>query len=343
MNINALSYNDGVLTLLDQTKLPHATVYRDYTDYETIARAIEEMIVRGAPAIGMTAAYGAVIGARQFTGDAHFTDYMENVIDRLWHTRPTAVNLMWALNRLKPLVRDNPAETIQRLEQAAHDIFKEDAEINRRIGEHLLEVLHDGVTLLTHCNPGALATAAYGTATAPMYLAHERGWNIKVYSDETRPRLQGALTAYELSQAGIDVTTITDSTAATLMQQGKIDAVIVGCDRIAANGDTVNKIGTMPLAICANYYNVPFYVAAPTPSFDISLADGSRIPIEERQSVEVTTLNEQALSIPDVPVYNPAFDITPHKLITGIATEHGIIKANKEAIIQLFEKKEITT
>ncbi|ULG71803.1 S-methyl-5-thioribose-1-phosphate isomerase [Macrococcus brunensis] len=336
--MKAISYKDGKLTLLDQTQLPHQTTHITYTEHEKIARAIEDMVVRGAPAIGITAAYGVAVGAREYQRGS-FKEHMTRVIERLQHTRPTAVNLHWALKRVHAVVTDHPAETIQALEQEAERIFEEDQAINLAIGQHLKRLVTESSAFLIHCNPGRLATSDYGTATAPFYLAHAEGVKFKVYSDETRPRLQGALTAYELSEAGIDVTVITDSTAATLMQQGKITAVFVGCDRVAANGDVVNKIGTLPLAIAAHYFKVPFYVAAPTPTFDLTIEDGSHIPIEERHATEVTHIREQLVTIEGT-VYNPAFDVTPAALITGIVTEHGEIEPTYEAIKNLFSKGE---
>ncbi|TDM00868.1 S-methyl-5-thioribose-1-phosphate isomerase [Macrococcus carouselicus] len=337
--MKAVEYKEGYLTLLDQTELPHQTSYKTVNTVEEVAQAIEQMVVRGAPAIGITAAYGAAIGAREFKG-GHFSTHMERVINRLKNTRPTAVNLHWALKRVSHLITDNQSETIQRLEDEAHLIDQEDTTINLAIGQSLQHLVQDGTSFLIHCNPGMLATSAYGTATAPFYLAHEQNISFKVYSDETRPRLQGALTAYELAQAGIDVTIITDSTAATLMQQGEITAIFVGCDRVAANGDVVNKIGTLPLAIAAHYYHVPFYVAAPTPTFDLEVASGEGIPIEERNPYEVTHIHDKAITVEGSAVYNPAFDVTPHELITALATEHGLVDATEEAIKKLFGEEE---
>ncbi|MCE4957762.1 S-methyl-5-thioribose-1-phosphate isomerase [Macrococcoides caseolyticum] len=337
MTLKAIQYNDGVLTLLDQTKLPHDITYIDYTDYEAIAVAIEDMVVRGAPAIGITAAYGVVLGALQYKGEDDFLHYMESVIQRLANTRPTAINLLWALNRMKKVVTRDVNPTIKALETLAQTIFEEDKKINERIGHHTLSLIQENSTFITHCNPGSLATSTLGTATAGFYLAHEQGIPFKVFSDETRPRFQGALTAFELSQAGINVTTITDSTAASVLQQQEVTAVIVGCDRVALNGDVVNKIGTLPLAIAAKFYNVPFYVAAPTPTFDLTVNSGDDIPIEERNAREVTHIQDIQTAA-DVPVYNPAFDITPHDLITGLITEYGIIEANEQAITKLFEE-----
>lgn len=338
MTLQSIQYKDGVLTLLDQTKLPHEISYITYTDYEAVASAIETMVVRGAPAIGITAAYGVVIGAKQYAGTEDFTGYMHNVITRLSNTRPTAINLRWALNRMAKVITNDVTQTIDTLEKLANTIYEEDKFINEQIGQHTLPLITPNATFITHCNPGSLATSTLGTATAGFYLAHAQDIPFKVYSDETRPRFQGALTAFELSNAGIDVTTITDSTAATILQQHDVTAVIVGCDRVALNGDVVNKIGTLPLAIAAKFYNVPFYVAAPTPTFDLTVKSGNAIPIEERHAREVTHVQDVKVAA-DVPIYNPAFDITPHELITGLITEHGIVEANEDAITTLFEEK----
>lgn len=337
MTLQSIQYKDGVLTLLDQTKLPHDIQYIDCTDYEAVAVAIEDMIVRGAPAIGITAAYGVVIGALQYNGDKDFKIYMQDVIRRLSNTRPTAINLLWALDRLSQAITEDVNQSIVALEKLAQHIYEDDKSINDRIGKHTLPLIKPNSTFITHCNPGSLATSTLGTATAGFYLAHAQDIQFKVFSDETRPRFQGALTAFELSQAGIDVTTITDSTAATVLQQQDVTAVIVGCDRVALNGDVVNKIGTLPLAIAAKFYNVPFYVAAPTPTFDLTVPHGDAIPIEERDVREVTHIYDNNVAA-DVAVYNPAFDITPNSLITGLITEHGIIEAHEQTITKLFEE-----
>ncbi|WP_414047297.1 S-methyl-5-thioribose-1-phosphate isomerase [Macrococcus equi] len=337
MTLQSIHYKDGVLTLLDQTQLPQNIQYIDFTEYDAVAAAIENMIVRGAPAIGITAAYGVVLGAYNYNEKDNFLQYMQLVIERLASTRPTAINLLWALNRMEKAITNDVSQSIKNLEQLAQTIFEEDKRINEQIGHHTLPLIQPGSIFITHCNPGSLATSILGTATAGFYLAHEKDISFKVYSDETRPRFQGALTAFELSQAGIDVTTITDSTAATILQQQQVTAVIVGCDRIALNGDVVNKIGTLPLAIAAKFYNVPFYVAAPTPTFDLNVHSGDAIPIEERNQKEVTHVADHQIAA-NVQVYNPAFDITPNNLITGLITEHGIIEANKDAITKLFEE-----
>ena len=247
-------------------------------------------------------------------------------------SRPTAVNLSWAIVRMvdkaEGMQGSGVGEIVAALESEAQVIHAEDEQINRAIGENLLSLLKDGDTVLTHCNAGILATSKYGTATAPFYLAQERGMNIKVYADETRPRLQGArLTAYELFESGIDVTLICDNMAAVLMDGGKIDAVIVGCDRVAANGDTANKIGTYNVAILAKHFGIPMYIAAPTPTIDMACATGDKIPIEQRDRQEVICINGKYNAPKDVKVFNPAFDVTPNELITAIVTEKEIVRA----------------
>ncbi|MFC0186820.1 S-methyl-5-thioribose-1-phosphate isomerase [Fictibacillus aquaticus] len=329
------------LILLDQTILPNEVKYDEYTTAESVWEAIQAMKVRGAPAIGVSAAYGLYLGVKDLPeGDSDaFHEAVAKTSSYLATSRPTAVNLFWALERMERVADENRSLSVSEvkslLKQEAEAIHKEDEEINRQIGENLLTLLKDGMGLLTHCNAGALATAKYGTATAPMYLAKERGWDFKVYSDETRPRLQGStLTALELHSAGIDVTVITDNMAAVVMSQGKIDAVIVGCDRVAANGDAANKIGTLGVSILAKHYGIPFYVAAPTPTIDMKTPDGSQIPIEERDASEVTGLYGTKTAPDGVKAYNPAFDVTPHENITAIVTEKGIVYAPFEKNLQ---------
>lgn len=321
------------LVLLDQTLLPARIVYEELHTAEAVCEAIKFMKVRGAPAIGIAAAYGLYMGIKDVPDHSKFEEFYEVLREKsgyLAASRPTAVNLFWALDRMKDkaAAHKNLAvpEIKEKLLSEAVAIHAEDEEINRKIGENLLTLLQDGMGLLTHCNAGALATAKYGTATAPMYLAKEKGWRFKVYADETRPRLQGStLTAFELQQAGIDVTIITDSMAAVVMSQGKIDAVLVGCDRVAANGDAANKIGTLGLSILAGHYRIPFYVAAPTPTIDLKTKNGEDIPIEERDPREVS----HRFGVPTAPegvhIYNPSFDVTPHENITAIVTEKGIV------------------
>ncbi len=328
-----VKWQEDRLLLLDQTLLPTETVYLSLTKIEEVWAAIRHLQVRGAPAIGMAAAYGLYLGIRD-SKEETFDSFWGEVTERaayLATARPTAVNLFWALDRIKERVRAEAGKSVQEIKQAVLaeglDIQREDEEVCRQIGEHLLTLLQDGIGVLTHCNPGALATAAYGTATAPFYLAKERGWNLKVYADETRPVLQGArLTAYELQQAGIDVTLICDNMAAMVMAQGKVQAVIVGTDRVAANGDVANKIGTYGVAVLAQAHGIPFYVAAPLSSVDLNTPTGAEIPIEERPAEEITNGFGKQTAPDGIKVYNPAFDVTPARFITAIVTETGIFK-----------------
>ncbi len=313
----------GILRLLDQTRLPGETVYLDCATTKDVWDAIKRLSVRGAPAIGIAASYGCVIGVQHAQecdpSDASLVRHALHVAaEYLATSRPTAVNLFWALDRMK---RVEPC-TAARLLDEARRIHDEDAAMCRAIGEHALKRLASlpRLTLLTHCNAGALATGGIGTATAPMYLAQERGVPLKVFADETRPLLQGArLTAYELAAAGIDVTLQCDNMAGQLLRDAAITAVVVGADRIAANGDAANKIGTYAVAVLAQHHHVPFFVAAPSSTFDLTIPDGSRIPIEFRPPEEVRPPA-------GVAAHNPAFDVTPHGLITAIITEKGVIE-----------------
>jgi methylthioribose-1-phosphate isomerase len=330
--LNAVEWKEGKLVLIDQTLLPNRIIYEEFDTAEGVRDAIKVMKVRGAPAIGIAAAYGLYLGIKEAPENsfADFCRVLRDKADYLATARPTAVNLFWALERMvdKALAnRELPVGRIKRLlEKEAILIQQEDEDINRRIGENLLTLLQDGMGILTHCNAGALATSRYGTATSPLYLALERGWSFRVFSCETRPRLQGStLTALELQEAGIDVTVITDNMAAAVMSQGKVDAVIVGCDRLAANGDAANKIGTLGVSILARHYGIPFYVAVPTPTIDLNTKTGNDIPIEEREPWEVTHRFGVPTAPPNVKVFNPGFDVTPHQNITAIVTERGII------------------
>ncbi|RNB52991.1 S-methyl-5-thioribose-1-phosphate isomerase [Brevibacillus gelatini] len=338
--ITPVKWEDDVLVLLDQTRLPVETIYLHLTTAEEVWGAIRRLEVRGAPAIGMAAAYGLYLGIRDSEAQTYeqFWQELNRQADYLGTSRPTAVNLFWALDRIKARVEKekDAALSIAELKAAvlneALAIQAEDAEVCRTIGEHLLTLLQDGMGVLTHCNPGALATAAYGTATAPFYLAKERGWNLKVYADETRPVLQGArLTAYELQRAGIDVTLICDNMAAMVMAQGKVQAVVVGTDRVAANGDVANKIGTYGVAVLAKAHGIPFYVAAPLSSVDLATPTGADIPIEERPAEEITHGLGKQVAPDGIKVYNPAFDVTPAAYITAIVTETGIFKPEEIA------------
>jgi methylthioribose-1-phosphate isomerase len=327
---------DGAARIIDQTLLPAELRYLDITDVETMWEAIKVLRVRGAPAIGIAAAFGLYLAIRDSrTADAAgFKAEVDKAADYLASSRPTAVNLFWALKRIQALVADDvadngelPVPSIKELMLAeAISMIDEDNAVCRAIGECGAPLLTgDGV--LTHCNAGGLATAQWGTALAPIYVAAEQGRHIHVYADETRPLLQGArLTAWELHQAGIPVTVITDNMAATVMSQGKISAVIVGTDRVAANGDVANKIGTFGVAILAREFGIPFYVAAPTSSIDMSLASGDLIPIEERKPEEVTEGFGKRTAPTGVGVYNPAFDVTPHRYVTALITEKGLVR-----------------
>lgn len=341
--ITPVRWENDHLELLDQTLLPVETVYLPLTTSEQVWESIRHLRVRGAPAIGMAAAYGLYLGVRNSQATT-YKDFWKDVVeqaDYLGTSRPTAVNLFWALDRVKSRVEHEVKKTIDEIKSAvleeAQTIQAQDEQVCRQIGENLLSLLQDGIGVLTHCNPGALATAAYGTATAPFYLAKERGWDIKVYADETRPVLQGSrLTAFELQQAGIDVTLICDNMAAMVMAQGKVQAVIVGTDRVAANGDVANKIGTYGVAVLAKAHGIPFYVAAPLSSVDLATTTGAEIPIEERPIEEVTHGLGKQVAPDGIKVYNPAFDITPARYITAIVTETGIYKP--EQICRLESK-----
>jgi methylthioribose-1-phosphate isomerase len=322
----------GVLIILDQTRLPGDAVFLRLSSQKEIWEAIYELRVRGAPAIGIAAAYGAYLGVLSSTAKTHaeLTEEFARVKKYLATARPTAVNLFWALDRMEArLAREKgstPAESKAALKAEAEAIQAEDAETCRSIGEHSLSLLRKGWGLLTHCNAGILATSRWGTATAAIYLGAERGYGFKVYADETRPLLQGVrLTSWELSRAGIDVTVICDNMASIVMKQGWVQAVLVGCDRVAANGDTANKIGTSGVAILARHYGIPFYVHAPLSTVDLKCRTGAEIPIEQRAAEEVTEKwYARRMAPAGVNVYNPAFDVTDHELITAIVTERGI-------------------
>lgn len=345
-DLMTIQWKNNNLILLDQTLLPNEIVYEEIETVEAVWYAIKNMKVRGAPAIGVTAGYGVYIGVRDKEVDT-FEDFykvLKETTDYLATSRPTAVNLFWALERMEKKALENKSLSVSEIKNILLDealkIHKEDEITNKKIGENLIEFLNDGMGILTHCNAGALATTKYGTATAPMYLAKEKGWDLKIYSDETRPRLQGStLTAFELQKAGIDVTIITDNMAATVMAEGKIDAVIVGADRIAANGDVANKIGTLGVSILAKYYNIPFYVAAPISTIDMKTLTGDQIPIEERDREEVINAFGKWTALKDSKVYNPAFDVTPNENVTAIVTEKGVVKAPfKENLQKLFSE-----
>lgn len=321
------------LRLLDQRVLPHQTTYLEYTDYQAVAEAIRDMVVRGAPAIGAAAAYGLALAAhhRKSTNVAALKNELEDAARVLAASRPTAVNLFHAIDRVmnKALAFDgDDVEALAALIEAeAEAIAAEDVAINRAIGQHALPLIPENATIIHHCNTGALATVDYGTALGIIRAAHEAGKSPQVLVDETRPRLQGArLTAWELQQLGIPHRVIADSAAAFFMQREKVDLCVVGCDRVAANGDTANKIGTFMLALAARAHNIPFYVAAPSTTIDFNTPNGDAIEIEERAPEEITHVNGHRITPEGTRVANPAFDVTPAQYITAIITEHGIVE-----------------
>ncbi|HXA18039.1 MAG TPA: S-methyl-5-thioribose-1-phosphate isomerase [Thermoanaerobaculia bacterium] len=326
MHVEPIRWRGNALDLLDQRLLPREVRWVSCTDAHEVAVAIRDMIVRGAPAIGVSAAFGVALAARR-------GDDIDDAAAELRASRPTAVNLMWALDRMlaaREAGRDLTAE--------AESMFREDVEANKRIGRYGAELLGESVTVLTHCNAGALATAGYGTALGVIRAAVEEGKRVAVFADETRPYLQGArLTAWELKQENIDVTLITDSMAGHFFQQGRFDAVIVGADRIAANGDTANKIGTYTVAVLANAHGVPFYVAAPLSTIDVNTPTGAGIDIEERSAAEVTSMNGVSIAPDGINVRHPAFDVTPARLISAIITDRGLLRAPyDESIREVF-------
>ena len=343
-----LRWQDGELYLLDQTRLPGEVVEERQRSVEQVWDSISRLKVRGAPAIGIAGAYGLVLALsdKLHLSREAFLEAMRQQAAYLEGARPTGVNLRWALRRMTRhgagLADASPARIHEELLAEAIRIHDEDRELCRRIGEAGLPLIEKGAGILTHCNAGALATAGLGTATAPMYLAHRKGANFRVFVDETRPLLQGArLTAWELTQAGLEVTLLCDNMAASLMSQGQIALVITGADRVAANGDAANKIGTLGLAILARHFAIPFYVAAPSSTIDPNTATGKDIPIEQRSPEEITCWGERRIAPAGVRVSAPAFDVTPNELITGIITEQGILQAPfAEAIQTRYQQRQ---
>lgn len=330
--MRTIEWDNGVVRMIDQRKLPHEYVIVEFTDYRDVARAIKEMYIRGAPAIGAAAAYGLALAAVHSKGQSRsqlLVD-LEEAAEVLRGTRPTASNLFWALDRMLRKVEDEASKEIHQIRKAliaeAQALADEDVEVNKRMGSYGAELIQDGYRILTHCNAGALATVDYGTALAPIRTAWMQGKRVHVFVDETRPRLQGArLTAWELMHEGIPMTLIADNAAGYFIQAGNVDIVFVGADRVAANGDVANKIGTYKLAVVAKENEVPFYPVVPTSTIDLSVSSGKEIPIEERGPEEVTHIRGQLIAPEGVQVANPAFDITPHRYITGIITDHGIV------------------
>ncbi len=332
--VETIEWNEGGVRLIDQTILPHRKVFIKCDDYQTMAEAIRSMRVRGAPAIGVAAAFGVALGARRIKARDFdsFWKELEIICAALGATRPTAVNLFWALEKMKKIALDHkelPIEQLKNLlEESAKKVLADDIAANRSMGAYGSRFIKDGDTILTHCNAGALATGGYGTALGVIRAAHEQGKKIQVYADETRPFMQGTrLTAWELMEDNIPVTLITDNMAGYIMSKGKIDLVVVGSDRIAANGDVANKIGTYSVAILAKEHGIPFYVAAPLSTVDFNIAGGEEIPIEERDAKEVTHIGGVHLAPDNVSVANPAFDVTPNKYVKAIITEKGIAQA----------------
>lgn len=339
--LQPIVYKEGKVYFLDQTALPVETRWLEIDSVETCRDAIRQLVVRGAPAIGIGAAFGMLVASEQCRTENTdvYREQMQKALQELKTSRPTAVNLFWALNRIENKISELHGASVCSIKAALKaevlKIQEEDAAICRKIGEHGQALLQEGMTILTHCNAGALATGKYGTALAPIYVAKERGLDIKVFVDETRPLLQGArLTAYELLESGIDATLITDSMAAAVMAKGWIGACFVGCDRVAANGDTANKIGTYGVALAAKAHQIPFYVACPLSTIDRQTASGDAILIEERDPLEIIAgLGKQTAPL-GIKTYNPAFDVTPHEFVTAIITEKGIIRPPYSLAIQ---------
>lgn len=344
-----LDDENNAVVIIDQTKLPGKIEIISLHTAQEIWDAIYLLQVRGAPAIGVAAAYGIYVLAKQMDTEDYDTFYREFVRQKeyLDSSRPTAVNLSWALNRMQRVVEAHSGETVAQIKEALHResvaIQEEDIWVCRMIGEHGLTLVKPGDGILTHCNAGQLATSKYGTATAPIYLGEERGYHFHVFADETRPLLQGArLTAFELQSSGVDVTLICDNMSATVMKNGWVNAVFVGCDRVAANGDAANKIGTSVVAAVAKYYGVPVYICAPTSTIDLNTPTGAEIKIEQRPAEEVTEMWYKERMAPEgIKVFNPAFDVTDHELIAGIVTEYGVARAPyTESLAAIFAEKE---
>ncbi len=333
MSIETIRWTNDHIKLIDQTKLPHKLEYIHCRDVKRLWQAIRRLSVRGAPALGVAAAFGVLLGTKNFSGKdrKRFVREVERISDYIGTSRPTAVNLFNALARMKRVIQRHSDASVAQLKnllnKEALAIYEEDRKLCRRMGDFGARLISSGANLLTVCNAGALATVDYGTALGVFYSAQKKRKKFKVYACETRPLLQGArLTAWELLRAKIDTTLICDNMAATLMKQGKIDAIFTGADRIAANGDTANKIGTYMLAVLAKHHGIPFYVVAPESTFDLSIGSGEQIPIEERSRDEVLGFGGRPTAPRQVKVYNPAFDVTDHRLITAIVTEKGIIR-----------------
>jgi methylthioribose-1-phosphate isomerase len=343
----SICWEHNRVKLLDQRRLPREEIYLEITDYREIIAAIRTLAIRGAPAIGVAAAMAAALGALALTTDdpREFQEKFQEICREIAQARPTAVNLFWALERMQRVAAENAqlpvAQLKERLVAEARTMLQEDDTTNRHLAQNGQVLIHAGQRILTHCNTGALATGAYGTALGVMRAAWEAGKRFSVWVDETRPLLQGArLTTWELGKLGIPYTLIPDGAAASLMRQGRVDLIIVGADRIAGNGDTANKIGTYSLAVLARFHGVPFYIAAPLSTFDFTLANGSQIPVEERDPEEVTHLFGRQVAPAAAQALNLAFDVTPHELISGIITEAGIATPPYATSLKQLRRKE---
>ena len=345
--IKTIQWVENYSKMVDQTVLPYEFKYVNITDGQQMYDAIKTMIVRGAPAIGVAGAHGVTLYAQELAKEnlsrEEFIKQLLQKADYMASSRPTAVNLMWAVEKQKNMIKNSTSDIkgiVEELKQNGIKLEDEDIAINKKIGDYGAEVVPKGATILTHCNAGGLATVGYGTALGVVRSAFAKDNTIQVFADETRPRQQGArITTLELTMDGIPTTLITDGMCSYFMKKGMIDMVCVGADRIAANGDTANKIGTYTLAIAAKYHNIPFYIAAPLSTIDPSIKSGDEIPIEERAREEVTHINGKIICAPEVNIINPGFDVTPHELITGIITEAGILRPNyKNSIAEVFKK-----
>jgi len=341
---DTIRWQDNQVIMIDQRRLPEEEVYLTCSDYREVVEAIRTLAIRGAPAIGVAAAMAAALGALacRETDSRAFQRHFQDICQVIAAARPTAVNLTWAVARLQDLVAANLDQGVAALQASlvaeAQAMLEADIRINRRMGAHGQTLIQDGDAILTHCNAGGLATGGYGTAIGVIRAAWEAGKKIQVWVDETRPVLQGArLTAWELGKLGIPHTLIPDNAAASLMAKGRVNAIVVGADRIAANGDVANKIGTYGVAVWAKYHNIPFYVAAPLSTFDFTLSDGSQIPIEERDPTEVTQIRGHCIAPAGCPALNLAFDVTPHTLIAGIITEYGICRPPLPAAVAALQ------
>jgi methylthioribose-1-phosphate isomerase len=328
--VRTIEWKNDCVVMLDQRLLPQREVYRVCRDYRAVAEAIRTMVIRGAPAIGVAAAMGAALGALAAKEQTFDRDF-ERIVATLAETRPTAINLFWALNRMRKVCRDNRQRGVDVVKKALKDearkMYHQDIAANRQLGKYGAQLLGDAKQVMTHCNAGALATAGYGTALGVLRALKEAGKDFAVWVNETRPFLQGArLTAWELKKEKIPATLVTDNMAGYLMQTGRVDAVVVGCDRVAANGDVANKIGTYTIAVLAQRHGIPFYIAGPTSSIDLECRSGAEIPIEQRDPKEVSHIFGKALAPKGMRVFNPAFDVTAHDLISAIITENGVIR-----------------